>query len=120
MTDVKPRSGSGLSDASLGTPPGASVAAHTWALADPWGLSESLRQRLVEVYGRAPRRLSHQSALSLGGVALMAGVTISAPGALYGRARRLGWRHVAESPATLLVAATGAGDAAFLISRDGL
>lgn len=109
MTDVELRSGSGLSDASRGTPAGASVAADAWAPADRWGLSESLRQRLVEVYGRAPRRLSHRSALSLS-VALMAGVTISAPGALYGRARRLGWRHVAENPATLLVAATGAGD----------
>lgn len=110
MTDVQLHSGSGLSDASLGTPVGASVAADTWVLADAWGLSELLRRRLVEVYGRAPRRLSHRSALSLGGVALMAGVTVSAPGALHGRARRLGWRHVAESPQTLLVAATGAGD----------
>ncbi|MCY3642869.1 MAG: hypothetical protein OXG41_04745 [Acidimicrobiaceae bacterium] len=114
MTDVKLRSGSGLSDASRNTPAGASMAADTWRLADRWGLSESLRQRLVEVYGRAPRRVSHLGALSLGGVALMAGVTISASGALYGRARRLGWRHVAESPATLLVAATEAGDATWM------
>ena len=103
MTDVELRSGSGLSNASPGTPAGASVAADTWRLADPWGLSESLRQRLVEVYERAPRRVSHLGALSLGGVALMAGMTVSAPGALYSRARRLGWRHVAENPQTLLV-----------------
>lgn len=108
MTDVMARSGSGLSDASRRTPVGASVGAP--AAADAWGLSESLRGRLVEVYGCAPRRLSHRSALSLGGVALMAGVTVSAPGARYGRARRLGWRHVAERPQTLLMAATGAGD----------
>ena len=43
-------------------------------------------------------------------MALMAGVTVSAPGALYGRARRGGWRHVAEGPATLSVAAVGVGD----------
>ncbi|MDE0652063.1 MAG: hypothetical protein OXI26_00215 [bacterium] len=73
-------------------------------------MSEALVRELADVYGRMPRRLSHRSALSLGGVALMAGVTVSAPGAFYGQARRLGWRHAAERAATLKVAATGVGD----------
>ena len=98
------RSGSGLGDTSPRTPAGASVAAGSL------GLSESFLGRLAQVYGRVPRRLSHRGALSLGGVALMAGVTVSAPGALYGRARRVGWRHVAESSATLRVAAAGVGE----------
>lgn len=39
----------------------------------------------------------------------MAGVTVSAPGAWYGQARRGGWRHVAEGSATLSVAAVEVG-----------
>lgn len=104
MTAVMISSGSGFGRASGASEVGVSAAA------DSLGLSESFVARLAQVYGRVPRRLSHRSALSLGGVALMAGVTVSAPGALYGRARRCGWRHVAESPATLRVAAVGVGD----------
>ena len=100
MSDVMVRSGSALGCGSVG----ASVAAGSL------GLSESLIGRLAQVYGRVPRRLSHRGALSLGGVALMAGVTVSAPGAQYGRARRVGWRHMAESAATLRVAAAGVGE----------
>ena len=104
MTEVMLLSGSGLGDVSRAAAVGASVPL------DAWGLSGTLRRGLAQVYGRVPRRLSHRSALSLGGVALMAGVTVSAPGARYGPARRLGWRHVAESRATLTVAAVGVGD----------
>jgi len=111
MTDVKLHAGSGSGDASR--PSAADVSAGgSLRLGEVLrrGLSETLMRGLAEVYGRVPRRLSHQSALSLGGVALMAGVTVSAPGALYGRAHRMGWRHVAESSSTLQVAATSVGD----------
>ncbi len=111
MTDVMVHSGSGPGDASRPTPTDASASSSS-GLSEILrrGMSDALFRELAEVYGQVPRRLSHQSALSLGGVALMAGVTISAPGALYSRARRLGWRHVTESTATLQVAATGVGD----------
>ena len=69
----------------------------------------ALERRLADVYGRSARRISHRSALSLGGMALMAGVTVSAEGSLYERARRGGWRHVAESSSTLRVAAVEVG-----------